>query len=102
MCGKHNENENKVSNTPDLVDCPECSIKLKICCICGCIVNDDQVSNNEFFIACKEHKEKAELLTTIFFEEYPDITKWENIIASDLISFYEQNIENIKKQNGIL
>ena len=46
------------------------------CFFCGKELSPDEISNNDFFLHCSNHKLQADLATAKFFKENPDFMKW--------------------------
>lgn len=76
LCGEPKEKGVRATNNIYLVSCPKCLEKIKKCQVCGQPVPETKISSNEFFIGCEKHKEDAQNMTTKYFKENPDFTKW--------------------------
>ena len=87
-CGVNSGDEPKMKGTSliGLVNCRECMEEWqkrqtrrtqKMCSFCSTLLQDEDYNENDFFLACFQHKRLAQIETEKFFKENPDYTKWQ-------------------------
>jgi hypothetical protein len=78
LCGLKLDVKFSVTNNPFIVTCPKCieELQKQKCSICGVVLKESEINNNDFYLACYKHKDIARNKTEKFFKENPDYTKW--------------------------